>query len=151
MDVAPSYGRDTEHRKFYVELTKALCDAVKHDVRYHTKDHNQRTRADRNYLAGMREHNGVKFIVVGEGDDRSARAVFEIPERGLHLWRIFWQISPHRIDRNLVAPAQIIDWLRLRGQKISTLEIEVIEAMDRQFTQSLAEEIAFNESRRKPK
>ena len=131
MDHRPSAQRGAENRKFYQRLTADLKAAVRHEIRYKTKDHNGQTRTERNLLA------------------QHPMPVQHIPDEGRDLWLLFWQLNALRVDRQRVMPSEIANWLRLHGRPIATVEMPVIEAMDRQFLETLAEETAFNEERRK--
>ncbi|WP_226780347.1 hypothetical protein [Oceaniglobus trochenteri] len=72
-----------------------------------------------------------------------------VPPDGVALWSIFWKVSAYRVERSRVQPGVIHEWLRMHGKRIATIEVPVIEAMDAQFLATLAEEIGFNEERRK--
>lgn len=72
-----------------------------------------------------------------------------MPEHGRQVWALFWRLSAHRVERNRISPAVMAEWLRLNCQQIDSHEARIIEAMDRQFLETLAEEIALNEERRK--
>lgn len=133
MDAAASNGRGVEHWKFYHKLTVGLCEAVRIEIRYNTTDHNGQTRANRNMLAG----HPVPSV--------------EVPENGRELWALFWRMSAHRSERNLISPQVISEWLRIHSKRLSTLDVQVIDAMDRKFLETLKEEVSFNESRRKGK
>lgn len=75
-----------------------------------------------------------------------AIAVPPIPDAGRHLWEAFTALSRYRVERNPIMPNVISDWLNLHGQTLSSLEISIIEAMDRTFTKEVADLIKANQT-----
>lgn len=72
-----------------------------------------------------------------------------IPDAGKRLWAMFWRLSALRVERNRISQAEILAFLNLHQQPAATVDLRMIEAMDRAFVATLAEEVAFNEARRK--
>lgn len=100
------------------------------EIRYHTKDHNGQTRAERNTLA------------------RAPVPPVDVPEAGRRLWGDFWKMCAFRHDRDRLTPAQMADFAAFNGIRWQRWEMKALAEMDRMFCETLAEEYRLNEERR---
>lgn len=131
MDQQTSAGSNGAHRKFYERLKGDLCEAVRIEVRYKTQDHDGMTRSDRNRKVGAPVPEAV------------------VPEAGARLWCLFWAVSTFRTEGGRVPPSEVMAWLQLHGKRVATIEVPLLDAMDRQFCATMAEEMSSNLERLK--
>lgn len=107
-----------------------MTEAVRVEIRYHTKDHNGQTRAERNTLAG------------------APVPVVDVPDAGRRIWGEFWKMCAFRNERDRLSPAQMAEFAAFNGIRWQRWEMKALAAMDHKFCETLAEEYRLNEERR---
>lgn len=72
-----------------------------------------------------------------------------VPPEGLDIWGKFWDLRRFKDAETRITPREIADYRDLYETEIDQSEIRILCEMDRQFAAIRAEEMAFNEERRR--
>lgn len=101
--------------------------AVRHHIRYSTKDDKGETRSERN----------KRFGFASPPDPM-------IPKRARYMWRWFWDLhSQRQHGMNGPQPLSFLEmkaWSEMTGTLLSSEEWSVIVALDRAYRDALADE-----------
>lgn len=118
-------------------MTEQLTDCIRHHVRYHSRDENGETRAERNERFGM---------------GHLTPEAPEVPEAARHVWGWFWALSSQRRSGmggpDAIGWDEIRAWSQLTGTITRPEEVSMLVALDVAYREAYAEEQA---ARRKAK
>lgn len=117
-------------RPFFLILENDLCEAVRVQIRYHTKNEDGETRTEYN----------ARF---GQSDKTPP---LEIPEGGVVYWDWFWLVRnsiKSVIDgsANPIPPSEYLAWARMHNVIVRPSEFVIMAGMDRVFCETTNSEI----------
>lgn len=124
-------------RSFFAALTTTLTECIRYHVRYHSRDENGETRAERNERFGM---------------GHKTPEAPEVPDAARHVWEWFWTLSSQRRSGmggpEAIGWDEISAWACLTGTLTRPEEVAMLVAMDGAYRAAYGEEQASRRSRK---